>query len=586
LLDLAPSAESQWPGTGARTLPDALRGPQGLPRRARELKVGRVDMFPPGGGDSRLALVALSGTSHRFSLRLPADPVLRVGLGYLPQEEVEDARVRFVVDVAAGEGSDQPMDRVVTARSDGGWIDLEVDLSAWAGRDVELSLRTIREESTPRVWAAWSAPEILSRKSSQSGPDVILISLDTLRADRLGCYGYAVDTSPNLDRLAERGIRFEHAVSQAPWTAPSHRALFSGLYPTSRDHEESPALAQQLRDAGFRTEAFTGGGQIDFRRGFAPGFEIYRVYDWIRNLPELENWLARSSRRRRFLFLHTYEIHDPYVHADLVGDKASGRLNGRFDNQRWWSLRGKLSPEERDYIGGLYDGGIAYTDRQLGSLFETLEASGALERSIVIVTSDHGEQFWEHGAWRHGMNLYDEQIMVPLIVHLPESLKKSLASRRRLSGRVFDQQVRLIDVLPTILDLVGVPLAHPVNGRSLAPLLRGEELPPVDAFSERLNVKHRESKALRTERYKFIYSFPKGKGVRKGRKESRELYDLARDPAEQTNLADRYPDEVAQFDARLDTLLGMLTETADFDVDAADLDPDLEERLRALGYLD
>ncbi len=544
-------------------------------------------MFPEGGGDSRRALVAPSGTRHRFVLGLPEDAVMSLGLGYMPSPELEGAGVRFVVEVspAGEEGKEKVVDRVITTRPDGDWLDLEVDLSRWSGQEVQLGLMTFRSASDPQIWAAWSAPEIMSRGGSQSGPDVILISLDTLRADRLGCYGYDLNTSPNLDRLASRGIRFERAVSQAPWTYPSHRSLFTGLYVTARELKESPRLAEVLLEAGYRTEALTGGGQMDFRMGFARGFDTYRVFDWIRNMPQLEEWLGRSSQRRRFLFLHTYEIHDPYIHAELAQDKEGGRARGYFDKKKWWGLRGKLTSQEKDYIGSLYDSGIAYTDRQLGALFDLLEESGALDRSIVIVTSDHGEQFWEHGTWRHGMNLYDHQIMVPLIVYLPKNLEESLGSAGDLSGAVFEQQVRLIDLFPTVLDLLGIPFEHRINGRSLKPLFQGEELAPVDAFAERLNLEHRESKALRTERFKFIYSFPKPIGIKQGLTETWELYDLARDPGERDNLADRYPEKTAELDARVRTLLELLTDPSELEEPTRELDPDLEERLRALGYL-
>ena len=592
LLDLATSAQSEWPPKQQRFLPEPLRSLRGY-RGLRKKKLARVAMFPESGGDSRRALLAPTGTSHRFRLRLPADAIMRTGLGYLPSAEAEGVRVRFVVRIAglgaeASEKVDEKEvvdDLVVTTRVDGGWRDVEFDLSNWSGRDVELSLVTIGAESDPLVWAAWSAPEIVSREGSQAGPDVILIILDTLRADRLGCYGYPLDTSPNLDELASRGIRFTHAVSQAPWTYPSHRALFSGLYPTARALEGSPKLAEVLLEAGFRTEALTGGGQMDFRVGFSEGFEGYRVFDWIRNLTWLEEWLGRSSGRRRFLFLHTYEIHDPYVHTEFTEGKEGGRIRGRFGKRKWWGLRPPPTPEEKDYIGSLYDGGVAYTDAHLGAVFDLLEESGAFERSIVIVTSDHGEQFWEHGSWRHGMNLYDHQLLVPLIIHLPDSLKKSLASIKDLSGRVFDQQVRLVDLFPTILDLLGIAVEHRINGRSLKPLLRGDELPPVDAFAERLNVEHRDSKALRTERFKLIYSFPKAKGRKQGLQENWELFDLVRDPGEQINLADRHPEKVAELNKRLRTLLDLLADPRELDEGAQKLDPDLEERLRALGYL-
>lgn len=600
LLDLAPDAESKWPDERIRRLPKKIEGLRNF-NQLRARKVGRVSMFPEGGGESRLALVAPSGARHRFMVRLPENAQLRLGLGYMPAPDVEGAGVRFVVRVeppsrrptdtlelaAEDEVGETLVDRLVTVDAHGDWLDLDVDLSPWSGQEVALSLMTSRRDSDAQVWAAWSAPEIMSRAGQESGLDVILISLDTLRADRLGCYGYPLNTSPNLDRLASQGVRFERAVSQAPWTYPSHLALFSGLYFTSLDIKEAPTLAEVLREEGYRTEALTGGGQMDFRMGFAKGFDTYRLTDWIRNLPKLETWLERSSQRRRFLFLHTYEIHDPYVHTEFAEGKDGGRAQGRFGKRKFWGLRGTMTAAEREYVSSLYDGGIAYTDSQLGELFGMLDRTGALERSIVIVTSDHGEQFWEHGTWRHGMSLHDHQLLVPLIVHLPESLKRKLGSVGELTGRTIPLQVRLIDLFPTILDLLEIQGDRPIHGRSLRPLLEGRELDAVDAYAERVNLEHRESKALRTERYKYIYSYPKPIGIRQGDKERWELYDLARDPAEQTNLAESYPDEVSKLHARLLAIVETLRDLEELpDQPEEELDPDLEQRLRALGYLD
>ena len=586
LVDLAAAAESTWPRERPRSIPDEIEGLRTF-RQLRKKKVGRVSMFVDGDGDNRSALVAPTGTRHRFGLVLPPDAQLRAGLGYWPNPEAEGEEVRFAVrlEVAEGSPAETVFEQALAVGADSGWSDIAVDLARWSGQSVKLELATIGEPSGPLVWAAWSAPEIVSATASEPGIDVILISLDTLRADRLGCYGYPIDTSPNLDRFAEQGVRFERAVSQAPWTLPSHRALFSGLYPTARDLDKSPTMAQALRRQGYRTEALTGGGQMDFRMGFAEGFDAYRVFDWIRNPDWLEDWLERSGGRKRFLFLHTYEVHDPYTHTQLAPAGQGGRVEGYFDKRTWFRHRGLLTPEEKEYVRALYDGGIAYTDSQLGMLFAMLEESGALERSIVIVTSDHGEQFWEHGSWRHGMNLYDHQLMVPLLVRVPPRLEEELAGTDGLTGKVIDQQVRLVDILPTVLDLLAIPLEHEINGRSLAPLLRGSALEPVDAFAENLNVEARESKALRTERYKFIYSFPKAKGRARGLQETRELFDLTRDPGELENLAERYPDEVAELDARLRTLLQLLADPDELDQEAPDLDPDLEQRLRALGYL-
>ncbi len=587
LLDLAEEAEVRWPRQRERRLPEEIDGLRTF-RSLRQERVGRVAMFPKvREGDSRLSLIAPTPTRYDFSLTPPANAILELGLGYVPPAAGESSKVGFSVFLTtAGGGGRVLLDLVVDTRSDGDWLDQRLDLGEWAGRPVQLTLQT-RSAGEETVWAAWGTPEIVSPPRPERGPDVILIVLDTLRADRLGCYGYERPTSPNLDRLAARSVRFATAVSQAPWTRPAHQAMFSGLYPSSRDRPEAPVLADVLRARGFRTEALTGGGQMDFRLGFADGFDGYRVYDWVADLDELGRWLASSDGRRRFLFLHTYEIHDPYTHPELATGELPEGVEPYWDKKLNAALRDGLTDERKRLASELYDGGIAYTDRRLGELFELFEARGVFERSIVVVTSDHGEQFWEHGSWRHGMNLYDHQLLVPLIVHLPPELKKKLGGERRLTGRVIEDQVRLVDLVPTLLDLLGVTVEHRLDGRSLRPLLEGGRLPEVDAFAESLNVKFRDAKALRSQRYKYVFSFPKEPGVARGIEQQHELYDLTRDPGEQNDLAAERPEAVAELDARLRTLLELLADPAEFDLerDVEGLDPDLRERLEALGYV-
>ena len=586
LLDIAADAEVRWPRPRVRRLPQEIDGLKNV-RALRTVRVGRVAMFPaPRDGDSRLSLIAPAGTRYDFKLTPPEGAVLEVSLGYVPPEPEVTGSVRFSAFLTSADGGGEVLlDREIDIRPDGDWANERLDLSMWAGQEVSLALETRADDAGTVVWAAWATPEIVVPLRPERGPDVILISLDTLRADRLGCYGYDRPTSPHLDAFAERSVRFETAVSQAPWTRPSHDAMFSGLYPSSRDQGVSPVLAEVLRERGYRTEALTGGGQTDFRLGFGRGFDAYRVFDWLNHMDELGRWLDQSEGRRRFLFLHTYEVHDPYTHTRFVSPEVGADRLVHYDKKLHERIGKRLDDRQRRYVSDLYDGGIAYTDEKVGELFEIFEARGVFDRAIVIVTSDHGEQFWEHGGWRHGMNLYDEQLLVPLIVSLPPDLERQLAGRGGLAGTVIEDQVRLVDLFPTLMDLVGEPLGHRVDGRSLRPLFEGGELAPVDAFAERLNIRAKESKALRSGRFKYVFSFPKAAGRARGLEEAHELYDLGRDPGELENLAEERPEVVERLDARLRTLLELLADPSELDKPSEDLDPDLRERLEALGYI-
>lgn len=541
-----------------------------------------------GGRDDRAALLAPSGSRYRFHLRLPGNAELRTALGYaLPGPA--HGTLRFRVEVGERpESSTVVLDRQVPIQEGDVWQEIAVSLEPWSGREVALDLSVSGEVDEP-AWAGWWAPEIVDKRQVDDGSNVILISLDTLRADHLGCYGYERATSPSLDAFAAGGIRFSTAASQSPWTRPSHRALLTGVYPLSRSGLAAEPLAAVLWRAGYRTLALTGGGQLDGRFGFSRGFEAFRIEDWLRNPQGVVDWLASQEGRRRFLFLHTYEIHDPYEHQRFADDLPPGRIAPGFGKRDWQGLRGQLSDEERRYIVALYDSGIAYTDEKLGELFAALDRSGLLDRSIVVVTSDHGEQFWEHGSWGHGQTVYDHQLLVPLLLHLPAALRAQLSDRKPASaslvGRVIAQQVSLVDLYPTLLDLLGVPLERATHGRSLRPLLEGRQLEERPAFAENTNIERFERKSLRTRAYKLVHSYPKKKAGPKAA-ERIELYDLRADAGELRDLAD---EQVEIRRVLEDRLRAIVNGTGNQTPEAAapeELDPDLRRRLEALGYID
>lgn len=551
-------------------------------------QLANVPMFIPGvpdvsgNRDSRLALLAPTDTVYRYALHLPAAPMLRLGLGYVIRKQSVGRTVDYTVVVHPVDGdAETVLARTLTVEEDGGWQDLEIDLAPWADEDIVLELTTVAATGSV-VWAAWAAPEIVRREAVQNGWDVVLISLDTLRADRLGCYGYQRrPTSPAIDAFAASGALFATAVSQAPWTRPSHRALFSGLYPASQGGLSSPPLAEVLWRNGYRTGAITAGGQLDFRFGFHAGFESYRIHDWIRSLDRVTSWLDDADGRRSFLFLHTYEIHDPYTHHTFARAEGlpPGRIRDSFSRHYHESWRKQLREEEKAYVDALYDGGIAFVDEILGRLFGQLEASGVLKRAIVILTSDHGEELWEHGGWRHGAEMYEHQIRVPFIVHLPAALRRAVAAD---GPAVIAEQVQMIDLYPTLLDLLGLPLTHTVQGRSLVPLLAGETLPPQGAFSENTNIQTFERKSLRLPRYKLVHTIPKGE-ERKSWPERWELFDLRADPGEEHNAAEQQPEILTRMRARLSEIVEGAGEL-ETEV-PADVDPELRQQLEALGYV-
>lgn len=540
--------------------------------------------LPDGDGyDQRASIAAPAGSRYVFDLDLPKRPTLRLAwaAGAPEGREGESWSLAFRAAVESDGGSPVEVSQgTVTSRDRlAGWNEATVSLGRWAGRHVRLALET---SGDPLPWGAWANPIVDAGPSAR--PNLILISVDTVRADHLGAYGYRRrPTTPRLDRFAADNIRFAWAIAQAPWTQPSHQAMLSGIYPASRGELERVYLARVLWHAGYRTLALTGGGQVDVRFGFDRGFEAFRLSDWIHAPEETVRWTASRTSGPFFLFLHTYEVHEPYTHDEFARALPPGRLGTTFSKDLWQHMGKVFTEEEMAYIEALYDGDLRYTDEKLGQWFEAAARAGWLDNSIIVVTSDHGEQFWEHATWGHGQSLHDHQLHVPLLVHLPPSVRARLGARALAPGSVVADQVQLIDLYPTLLELLQIPAESRVQGTSVVPLLAGEAMAPREAFAERTNVRAYESKALRTLRYKFIYSFPRRETALD--RPPLELFDLRRDPGEQTNLAALQPDVVAGLKERVLAISAGGDLAGDSDENPP-LDADLAAKLRALGYLD
>lgn len=326
---------------------------------------------------------------------------------------------------------------------------------------------------------ARGAPEEEREVASAPLPmNVLLVSLDTLRADHLGTYGYARKTSPAIDTLSSRGVVFERAVAPAPGTPPSHMTLFTstlscvhGVDGSVRDRAVPDDLvlwAEILRDAGYATGAFTENGWVTPAFGFDRGFDVF-IENTSPNLMaptgqaektfgEALEWVRGQGERPWFAFVHTYQVHDPYAPPDgLVEKVAPGHASDQDSVDR-----------------ANYDAEIFYTDRLLGELVEGVEAAAGNRPVLVILFSDHGELFGEHGARRHSFWLYEELLHVPLIFYAPG----------RVEPRRIEERVALIDVLPTVLDVLGLEPIAQAQGRSLAPLLKGKALPEKPIFAE------------------------------------------------------------------------------------------------------
>ena len=408
------------------------------------------------------------------------------------------------------------------------------------------------------VFACRQAPGVPGERAPVR-PSVLLITIDTLRADRLGAYGHAAAATPTLDALAARGARFETAVAHVPLTGPSHASILTGLTPIGHGVRDNggyvlPAdvktAAEAFGGAAYRTGAFVSGFPLDRRFGFDRGFESYDDHlpkgNDPRRTPYVERpadattdaalrWLgAAKDARPFFLWVHYYDPHAPY--------EPPGELAARFG----------ASP---------YDGEVAFVDAQIARLLRGLGDDAAQARTLVLVTADHGEGLGEHGEGTHGLFVYDSTLKVPWILAgpgVPNGVPATVA--------------RGVDVLPTLLDHAGLPVPKDLEGRSLRPAVMGKPMVDAPTYAESVYAEREFGWAplfaLRTASYKLIEA-PRP-----------ELYDLSADPAEARNLMAREPARAEDLRARLKAALARPARSA-----AAQVDAVTAERLAALGYL-
>jgi arylsulfatase A-like enzyme len=438
--------------------------------------------------------------------------------------------------------------------------------------------------------------------------NALVIVLDTLRADALSAYGNPGQTSPAIDTLAARGVLFEQAVTNAPWTLPALVGLLSGRYPTARVYHLGlrVSLVETLQKAGFATAAFTERGYFNPHYGLHRGFDTFvdrPSVDTIQRQekmrraeasgvdPKLEpltrieetfgaarQWLAENREGPFFLVVHTYETHTPYTRTERAESLPRGLLPQPTFSvvAAALALRQGFAGGETEitYIRALYEGGVAVADAAVGRLLESLAELGIEDETLVVVTSDHGEDLGDREPLRpgsHGHTLYDELLLVPLVIFDPTLVYPV--------DRV-TAQVRTVDTLPTVFDLLGVEAGEGLDGRSLVPLMRGEEREDRPAWSRARPGEKMAS--LRTRAHKVILNplevlASGGKVV--------EYYDLESDPEERHNLSSEDRPGRHELLARLRALReGLEAQGTPQFLGDARMPESLGDQLRALGY--
>ncbi len=571
----------------------------------------------------RDTVVTRAPESVTWTLELPDEPWLDVALGtssYGP--------VGFDVSLTDGDATTPVFRETLTTAEV--WQPRRIDLSSWAGRTVDL---TLAAEGAPGVLTFWGSPVVRSgwvgRQQPAEPKGVIVVLADTLRRHHLGLYGHDRPNTPNLGRMAEEGVLFRDAISQATWTKVSVPSILSSLYPTTHqivsfnDRLPSAAvtMAEVFQSAGFATWASSSvpfSGQLT---NLHQGVEVLHEEASVQ-LPEgvsdtktgryfideLTPWLERHHDVPFFAFVHAMDPHSPfkpYPPYDTLWTDAAAAA-------RWERELEQIRPHIKhpllqrfgmptraemeaggveiepylDHERAWYDASILALDAEIGRLRELLERLGRDRDTVIVFVSDHGEEFLEHGNHWHGLNVYSEMIEVPLLLHWPGGLP---------AGTVIDTTVQTLDMMPTVVELAGLPIPRTAQGKSLAPLWaeggaaqrrlpvvaeRKTPMPmtggPDDAFIGS------DSLAIVEAEWKLIWNVRQGEGV-----PEHELFHRLSDPFDQTNVAAEQPEVVE----RLRALLERWRETAvaarlPSDAESAEsLSAEDLERLKSLGYL-
>jgi arylsulfatase A-like enzyme len=574
------------------------------------------------GPATRDAVPASPNSAFECTAAAIADRLV-VSVGAEAPPGVNPAGAEFLVETRSGSGWGEIL-RVPSTEAVGQWKTLTVPLKSKATVTLRFQVQSVQQNPPDGATYYWGSPLLLGKSKSfrplqdrSQLPNVILVSFDTLRARELGWYG-GLPLTPNFDRFLERSFVFRRAFSQFPSTLSSHATLFSGLYPKNhRAYPTSkfrgttsfagPSLVSTLAEHQYVTLAVTEDGYVASDFGFDRGFDLFdngaphedshalSIFsisgDAEATFSRAREWLQLLGETRFFLFLHTYEVHTPYVLRDRVAERVTRALSpgyqGRFAASFDFGLPGfahnsgeaTLDPAELRQLQALYAAEVNYLDRKWAQFAAFLENRGFLENTLVILTSDHGEEFGEHGPIGHGESLYDDVLHVPLAF--------------RWDGRIrpgsTDVPVGLVDVAPTLLDLLGLQPQHCMDGISLVPLIRRAGKSPVGrvVYSE-LDTAPGQCKRLGKEDGCLLDRIAVHDGrfklLRSRLPYWEHLYDLESDPGETSDVSAKFPGERE----RLSRLAGTYHQTgcktsAEKGRDAT-LDAHTEERLRILGY--
>lgn len=498
------------------------------------------------------------------------------------------------------------------------WYDIRLDLSSYVNQKINIvfDFKNVNLTSTRATnlqkFAFLSDPILISNSKKSNDPNIILISIDTLRQDHLGCYGYTRNTSPNIDNLSKdkQTVTFDNVISQSHWTLPAHMSMFTSQYTSTHQIYMNRLLKKESivfpmifkKNNNFLNYGFVTHVRVSPNYGFERGFDSFwfeehnfpnekaRVQDVI---PRILEFLEKYRNNKFFLFIHLFDVHSPYsppAPFDTIFDKKySGNVSG-YDSDLFakpdifTAAKNEISEKDLQHLINLYDGEIRNVDFHLGTIFSYLKKLNLFDNSLIIVTSDHGEEFQEHGGMHHG-TLYDEVIKIPLIIKMPKKIKV-------VNKRIVEKLIQgNIDIAPTILDILNINIPDEFQGNSLLPIIKGlKKNISLHQVSEKLNDWDMKSYqiAVRDMSYKYIYTtFFDIKNLKNFQRnnEKLELYDLINDKDEKFNLALSKDKTNLYYQGLVYNFIFKNVLSTDEIPKKIELDKELIERLKTLGYI-
>lgn len=553
--------------------------------------------------ETRLSLVPPLTGRLSFALEIPSQPILRFAIATATLAKPRfRSPVEFTLILQSDGHPETLFQERVSRPQRNRWLDREVDLGSWVGTNARLTFEARivdteeRNASDPQeLFPLWGSPVLSSGVEHPNNEKLILISVDCLRADHVGAYGYSRATTPRIDELAADGVVYETAISTSSTTLPTHTSMFTGLTPSvhgaTNERKLSPSvpyLPEILARAGYQVDGIVSGAYVSQYFGFERGFHSYISRHRPRASESVDRTLEVLERARgqsQFVFMHLIDAHWPYdppaeikerfrpVTLDIppLMDKVLKHVPPRGE-------------EELEQVKALYDAEVAYADQEIGRLVHELKAKGLYSRSLIILTADHGESFFEHGRWQHGLNLFDEILRVPLIVKWPGNVLKGRAP----------MQVSQAEIFSTLLEQAGIDSPHSKSTSLKRYAVEDEQMSlPTVAVSEYVTNSVAGSVpvkriSLRTEKQKYVVAFEIEADDEFTVAEilHEEIYDLVRDPGETRNLLD---EPALDTSLHRQQLYAYLQEAREYQQgrqgEAVVPDETILERLKALGYV-